>query len=206
MSDIFEIFRRISKNKTESAPVTHLVVGLGNPGSKYQYTRHNAGFLALSYLAQKENIKISKLRFKALTAEHYIGGVHALLMLPQTYMNLSGEAVLQAAEYYKIPAENILVICDDINLDVGKMRIRIKGSSGGQKGLENIIRLLDSDAFPRIRIGVGINPEGTELVDWVTGKIPDSDKEELYRKFENSYEAVKLILSGDINTAMNRFN
>lgn len=206
MADIFEIFKRISKKEEEPSPVTHLVVGLGNPGAKYQMTRHNAGFMALSYLSQKENIKINKLRFKSLTCDHYFGGVHALFMLPQTFMNFSGDAVSEAADYYNIPVQNIIVISDDVNLAVGKMRIRGKGSSGGQKGLGNIIERLNSDGFPRIRIGVGARPENIDMVDWVLGKIPEDAREDFYKCIENSYDAVKCLLAGDLQTAMNRYN
>jgi len=207
MADIFDIFKRIAKKEiTDTEPITHLVVGLGNPGDKYAMTRHNAGFMAMSYLSQKENIEINKLRFKALTRDIYLDGVHCLLMLPQTYMNLSGEAVSEAARYYNIPTENIIVISDDVNLDVGKMRIRVKGSSGGQKGLGSIIEHLNSDNFPRVRLGVGLKPEDADMVDWVLGKIPKCDQESFYKIIENSYEAVKLILKGDTQKAMSKFN
>lgn len=206
MADIFDIFKRITKNTGEAKPVSHLVVGLGNPGEKYAMTRHNAGFMAMSYLSQKENIEINRLRFKALTKDVYIDGIRTLLMLPQTYMNNSGEAVSEAAKYYKIPAENIIVISDDVNLAVGKMRIRLKGSSGGQKGLGSIIECLGTENFPRIRLGVGAKPEGVDMVDWVLGKIPKADQEEFYKTVENCYEAVKLLLATESQKAMSKFN
>lgn len=206
MADIFDIFKKIAKNGDRTEPITHLVVGLGNPGEKFAMTRHNAGFMALSYISQKEKFTINKLRFKALTRDAFIDGVHTLFMLPQTYMNLSGESVSEAARYYKIPTENIIVISDDVNLDVGKMRIRTKGSSGGQKGLGNIIEMLQSENFPRIRLGVGAKPDGIDMVDWVLGKIPKNDRESFYSVIENTYEAVKLLLKGETQKAMSKFN
>ena len=135
MSDIFALFKKIAKeNETSPVPITHLIVGLGNPGDKYYLTRHNAGFLMMDYLSQRLGVKIDRSKFKALTAEATIGGKRVLLMKPQTFMNASGEAVQAAAAFYKIPMENILVFSDDISLDVGRVRVRRKGSDGGQRG------------------------------------------------------------------------
>ena len=138
-----------------------LVVGLGNPGAKYESTRHNMGFLVADKLAQNEKLKFNKLRFKAWTATWEVGGEKVLLMKPQTYMNLSGEAVGQAARFYKIPADHVLVISDDISLPAGKLRIRAGGSAGGHNGLKNIIQHLGTDRFPRIKVGVG-SPQQAE--------------------------------------------
>ena len=157
MSNIFDIFKKIEKEKDDRAlaPITHLVVGLGNPGDKYFYTRHNAGFLAMDYISQKCGTQVNRSKFKALVGEATIAGKRVLLMKPQTYMNASGEAVKEAMAFYKIPIENVIVLSDDVNLDVGRMRVRKNGSDGGQKGLRSIITLSASDNFPRIRFGVG---------------------------------------------------
>ena len=149
MADIFDLFKKIEKSApVSSEPITHLVVGLGNPGKEYLFTRHNAGFLTVDYLSEKLGVKIDRAKFKALVGEAKIGGKRVLIMKPQTYMNLSGEAVREAADFYKIAPENIIVICDDINLAPGKMRIRKKGSDGGQKGLRSIIEQLGTDHKP----------------------------------------------------------
>jgi PTH1 family peptidyl-tRNA hydrolase len=156
MADIFELFRKISSgDDTKKSPITHIIVGLGNPGDKYYSTRHNAGFLAIDYISQKYSIKVDRVKYKAICGEGTIAGKGVLLMKPQTMMNLSGEAVSAAAAFYKIPPENIIVICDDVNFDVGKLRLRAKGSDGGQKGVRSITGLLGTEGFPRIKIGVG---------------------------------------------------
>ena len=156
---IFDIFKQIEQEKPSAGgSITHLVVGLGNPGDKYYNTRHNAGFLAMDYISQKVGARVDRSKFKALVGEAAISGKRVLLMKPQTFMNLSGEAVREAAAFYKIPMENIIVISDDVNLDVGKMRVRKNGSDGGQKGLRSIITLMGDDNCPRIRIGVGKKP------------------------------------------------
>ncbi len=190
------------KNKIE-----WLIVCLGNPGEKYTFTRHNAGFLTADYISQKENISINKLKFKALCGEMKIGDTRALIMKPQTFMNSSGEAVFAAAGFYKIPPERILVVFDDIELDVGKMRIRRNGSAGGHNGIKSIICRLNSDSFPRVKIGVGKKPSPEyDLVNWVLGKFPKADQKPLYEVIEKAYEAVKLIVQGKTNEAMNKFN
>ena len=184
-----------------------LIVCLGNPGEKYTFTRHNAGFLTADYISQKENISINKLKFKALCGEMKIGNTRALIMKPQTFMNLSGEAVSAAASFYKIPPEKVLVVFDDVELDVGKMRIRRNGSAGGHNGIKSIILNLNSDNFPRVKIGVGKKPSPEyDLANWVLGKIPKADQKALYEVIEKSADAVKLIVEGDISGAMNKFN
>ena len=185
----------------------YLIAGLGNPGEKYTFTRHNVGFLTADYISQKENISINKLKFKALCGEVKIGNTRALIMKPQTFMNLSGEAVSAAASFYKIPPEKVLVIFDDVELDVGKMRIRRSGSAGGHNGIKSIILNLNSDNFPRVKIGVGKKPSPEyDLANWVLGKIPKADQKALYEVIEKSADAVKLIVEGDISGAMNKFN
>ncbi len=208
MADIFDLFKKIERAGTPSGePITHLVVGLGNPGDKYLYTRHNAGFLTLDYIAEKAGVKVDRSKFKALTSEAVIGGKRVLLMKPQTFMNLSGEAVRGAADFYKIAPENVTVICDDINLAPGKLRIRKKGSDGGQKGLRSIIEHLGSDAFPRIRMGVGAKPHPEyDLADWVLGEFPKADRELFFTAMGNASDALPLIIGGDIDKAMSQFN
>ena len=205
MSNIFDIFKKLEQEKESKAlaPVTHLVVGLGNPGDKYFYTRHNAGFLAMDYISQKCGAQVNRSKFKALVGDATIAGKRVLLMKPQTFMNLSGEAVVEAANFYKIPVENIIVLSDDVNLDVGRMRVRKSGSDGGQKGLRSIIEKMGSDNFPRIRFGVGKKPHPDyDMADWVLGTFSESDKKAIFDCFVTSYEGLEKILSGDIDGAM----
>lgn len=207
MADIFELFRKIAPSGAAAGPLTHLVVGLGNPGPNYTHTRHNVGFMALDHLAAGLGVRIDRARFRALTAEAAIDGVRALLMKPETFMNLSGEAVAEAASFYKIPPENILVLCDDVNFEVGRIRIRRKGSHGGHNGLRNITACLGSEAFPRIRIGVGQKPTPEyDLADWVLGRFPAADETCLAERFGDTDAAVRLILSGRVDEAMNRYS
>lgn len=207
MADLFELFRKISTNAaSERKPITHIVAGLGNPGDKYAFTRHNAGFMTLDYLAQKYSFKINKLKFKSLCGETDILGNRVLFMRPQTFMNLSGEAVAEAAQFYKIENKNIIIIYDDISLDIGKMRIRRKGSAGGHNGIKSIISCLGTDVFDRIKLGVGSPPEGYDIVDWVLGKIPVDCQKDFYCTVEKTAQALELILSGETERAMNLFN
>lgn len=208
MADIFELFRKIEKSSAPTAePITHLIVGLGNPGKEYMYTRHNAGFMTLDFMAEKLGVKIDRAKFKALVGDAVIGKHRVLLMKPQTYMNLSGEAVTEAAAFYKIPMENIIVICDDINLAPGKVRLRRKGSDGGQKGLRSIITLSGSDEFPRIRMGVGAKPHPDyDLADWVLGQISKADQEVFFAAMGKVVDALPTILDGNIDKAMNMLN
>ena len=184
-----------------------LVVGLGNPGAKYESTRHNMGFLVVDKLAQNEKLKFNKLRFKAWTATWEVGGEKVLLMKPQTYMNLSGEAVGQAARFYKIPADHVLVISDDIALTAGKLRIRAGGSAGGHNGLKNIIQHLGTDRFPRIKVGVG-SPQQAEhdIADWVTGKPMGEDQKVIIEALDKAVAAIPVLIEQGVDRAMNRFN
>lgn len=205
MADIFDIFKKIEKERAEKAisPITHLVVGLGNPGDKYFYTRHNAGFLAMDYISQKCGATVNKSKFKALVGEATIAGKRVLLMKPQTFMNASGEAVKEAMSFYKIPIENVIVLSDDVNLDVGRMRVRKSGSDGGQKGLRSIITLTTSDNFPRIRFGVGKKPHPDyDMGDWVLGNLSESDKKAIFDCFVTGYEGLEKLLQGDVDGAM----
>lgn len=208
MSNIFDLFKQIEKKDTPTAGnLTHLVVGLGNPGDKYTFTRHNTGFMALDFIAEKCGVRVDRARFKSLCADARIGEHRVLLMKPQTFMNLSGEAVREAADFYKIPPENILVLFDDINFDVGVMRIRRNGSDGGHNGIKSIIYQLNSDAFPRVKIGVGKKPSPDyDLADYVLGTYSDADKKTLFSMFSRVYDGVELILSGQIDKAMNLYN
>lgn len=208
MSNIFDLFKQIEKKGTPAAGnLTHLVVGLGNPGDKYTFTRHNTGFMALDFIAEKCGVRVDRARFKSLCADARIGEHRVLLMKPQTFMNLSGEAVREAADFYKIPPENILVLFDDINFDVGVMRIRRNGSDGGHNGIKSIIYQLNSDAFPRVKIGVGKKPSlDYDLADYVLGTYSDADKKTLFSMFSRVYDGVELILSGQIDKAMNLYN
>lgn len=190
-----------------SRPVSWLVVFLGNPGLRYEGTRHNAGFMAADVLARKKNLRIDRSRFRALTATCSFGDVTALLMKPQTYMNLSGEAVMQAARFYKIPPEHILVVSDDVSLPVGSLRIRTKGSAGGHNGLKNIIALLGSEDFPRIRLGVGSPPHPDyEMMDWVLSVFRDQDAEDMKDAADHAADAVECYITCGPERAMNLYN
>ena len=208
MPDIFALFKKISKeNDAPATPITHLIVGLGNPGDKYFYTRHNAGFLMMDYFAQRCGAQINKLKFKALVGEATVAGKRCLLMKPQTFMNLSGEAVQQAAAFYKIPMQNVLVFSDDTALDVGRVRVRRKGSDGGQKGLRSIIRIMDTDDFPRIRFGVGQKPHPDyDMADWVLSEFTKEEQKALFAAFEKAYDGAVKVLEGDIDGAMQLCN
>ncbi|MBE6584482.1 MAG: aminoacyl-tRNA hydrolase [Ruminococcaceae bacterium] len=205
MSNIFDIFKRIEKENEQRAnqPITHMIVGLGNPGAKYENTRHNAGFMAMDHIAARLGVTVNRAKFKALVGEATVGGKRVLLMKPQTLMNASGIAVSEAAAFYKIPVENIIVMSDDINLDVGRMRVRKSGSDGGQKGLRSIINMMGSDAFPRIRFGVGKKPHPDyDLADWVLGNFSEDDKNKLCALFAPAYDGIEKILAGDVDGAM----
>ncbi len=193
--------------KNFGGSVEYIIVGLGNPDKKYENTRHNTGWLALDYIAEKQNCRVNRIKFKSFVGECNMGGSKVLLMKPTTYMNNSGQAVVEAMNFYKLPPENVIVIFDDISLDVGKMRIRAKGSDGGQKGMRSIIYLSGKDTFPRIKIGIGAKPNPNwDLADWVLSKFTDSEKKLLEEKFENAANAAELIIKGDIARAMNLYN
>ena len=195
------------KLRNKTAPYDYIIVGLGNPGAKYEMTRHNAGFLALELLAMEESKSIKRLKFHSLVCDAELGGKRCLLMKPQTMMNNSGEAVGEAAKFYKIPAENIIVIYDDVSLDVGQLRIRRKGSAGGHNGIKSIIVHLGSESFPRVKIGVGKKPNPEyDLAAWVLGNFPKDQQPDLKKALENSTQAVRLIAKGEIDRAMNLYN
>ena len=204
---IFDIFKQLEKEKQPPTPVEYIIAGLGNPGTQYEDTRHNCGFMTAETIAENHNTEIKKLKFKALTCEVRLGEKRCLLMKPSTFMNNSGEAVGEAAAFYKIPPENILIIYDDINLDVGRLRIRSKGSDGGHNGVKSIILRLNSDNFPRIRVGVGKKPHPDyNLADWVLSRFTKEEGQLLEPALKNAAQAAELIVNGKITEAMNKFN
>ena len=183
----------------------HMIVGLGNPGKQYEFTRHNAGFLCLDYLAAKNNIKVNKIKFKSLVGEGNISGEKVILLKPTTFMNLSGEAVVQAAGFYKIDVSDIIVVYDDISLPLGSLRIRERGSAGSHNGMKNIIYLLGKDNFPRIRLGVGANGD-RDLADYVLGKFSKEELKDFSSSVEDAVDAISYMLKGDTQKAMNLYN
>ena len=192
-------------NKTSG--VSWLVVFLGNPGLKYEGTRHNAGFMAADAMAAKLGVSINKARFKALTAVCTVGGESIMLMKPQTFMNLSGEAAREAVQFYKIPPEHVLVVSDEVLLPVGKLRIRRKGSAGGHNGLKNIIAMLGTDQFPRIRIGVGAPPHPDYgMIDWVLSTFKNQDAEDMAAAAKKTADAVECYILKGPDAAMNLYN
>ena len=195
------------KDSLSSSTYDYMIVGLGNPGKKYEFTRHNTGFLCVDLYAEQHGFKIDRLKFKSLIGETKINGKRCLFLKPQTFMNLSGEAVRDAAAFYKIPPDRIIVIFDDISLDVGKMRIRRKGSDGGHNGIKNIIYHLSSDLFPRIKIGIGAKPHPDyDLAYWLMTPFSKDDLKSLREVCENAGEALELMVDGKIEEAMSRFS
>lgn len=183
-----------------------LIVGLGNPGLQYDGTRHNIGFEALDKLADIHHISVNRSKFKALVGEGTIGGEKVVLMKPQTYMNLSGEAIAACRSWYKLENEDIIIMYDDTSLGIGDIRIRKNGSSGGHNGIKSIIAHLSTEVFPRIKIGVGQKPNGWDLGDYVLGKFTDDDKKVLDPRLKVVCEAVETMLKKDVDTAMNNYN
>lgn len=193
--------------KSNSGGVEWLIVGLGNPGDKYEATRHNVGFMVVDELAERARIPVQKLKFRALTNTAQVGDAKALLMKPVTYMNLSGEAVRQAADFYKVPPERVLVISDDVSLPVGKLRLRRGGSAGGHNGLKNIILHLGSDQFPRVKIGVGEKPHPDyDMAEWVLSRFIGEDKRTMDEAIKRAADSVECCIREGMDRAMNRFN
>ena len=191
----------------KKAPVSWLIVGLGNPGARYENTRHNVGFWAIDELSRRSDTAVRKIRFHALTADAVVGSQGVLLMKPTTYMNLSGEAVGEAARFYKIPPDRVLVISDDVSLPQGKLRVRRSGSAGGHNGLKNIIAHLGTDQFPRIRVGVGKKPHPDyDLADWVLSKFTGPDRQAMEAAIARAADAVTCLLSQGVDQAMARYN
>lgn len=207
MGNIFDIFKSIESKRAPAGPPEYILVGLGNPGMKYLTTRHNMGFIAVDYIAKELGVSVTRSAHKALCADAEIGGKRVFIMKPQTFMNNSGEAVISASKFYKIPAEKIIVISDDVAIPAGKVRVRPKGSSGGQNGLKDIAEKLGSENFPRIRIGVGADrPAGYDMADFVLGVPSKEDREAIDAILPKVMTAAEFICRGDIEGAMSRAN
>ncbi|MDR0987680.1 MAG: aminoacyl-tRNA hydrolase [Ruminococcus sp.] len=206
--DIFKIFEQLKKPGSDNHPgkISYIIAALGNPGMEYNNTRHNVGFIAADTLVKDAGGNFEKLRFKAKTADITIGKHRVLVLKPITYMNNSGDSVFEAMNYYKIKPDHVLIMCDEIYLNPGLIRIRRKGSHGGHNGLKSIFEVTGEENFTRIKIGVGNKPDGYNLSDWVLGKITDSDKPLMEQAFENTVDAVKLIVDGQIEKAMNKYS
>ena len=206
---MFDIFKKLEglRPAAPTGPVEAIVAGLGNPGREYENTRHNAGFLVLDQIAGSCGVRLDRLKYKSLCADAVLGGRRVLLMKPQTFMNLSGQAVTEAMRFYKLPAEKVIVIFDDISLEPGKLRIRRKGSDGGHNGIKSIIYLLEKDTFPRIKIGVGKKPHPEyDLADWVLSRLPQAEKKAVEARYDDICGALELMMKGQFDTAMSRYN
>ena len=205
MADIFDLFKKISSENKVNAigSVEYIVVGLGNPEKEYERTRHNAGFMAIDALASRLGVKVDRAKFQALVGEAVIADKRVLLMKPQTSMNLSGNAVIEAARFYKIAPQNVIVLSDDITLDVGRLRVRRKGTHGGHNGLRSIEARLSSQEYQRIKIGIGAKPHPDyDLVNWVLGNFTSGDIAILNESFDKLYAGLCKMLSGDTDGAM----
>ena len=193
--------------RRQASGVEWLIVGLGNPGEQYENTRHNVGWRALDEAAELAKVPVQKLKYRALTNTCELGGAKVLLMKPVTFMNLSGEAVGQAARFYKVPPERVLVFSDDVSLPVGKLRIRKSGSAGGHNGLKSIIQHLGTEAFPRVKIGVGGKPHPEyDMADWVLGKFPPEDKKVIDEMVQKAARAAAYYIQEGPDKAMGKFN
>ena len=206
MSNIFDLFKKIEK-KEDTSPVSFIISGLGNPGREYESTRHNVGFLAVDYIAESVGVKIDRAKFHALVGEGKIGDKRVLFMKPTTLMNNSGVAIGEAAAFYKIPAENVIVLHDEISFEPGVIRIRRKGSAGGHNGLKSIIAHLPGEDFPRIKIGVGKKPNPQyDLADWVLSHFTAQEEKALQPALERAADAALAIMDHGIYESANRFN
>lgn len=208
LKDIFAALNHLKKGGSGAVgPLEWIIAGLGNIGREYEQTRHNAGFMALDMLAEEKGVKLDRCRFQSMTAEVVLEGKRVLLMKPNTLMNRSGLALGEAAGYYKIPSERLLVIYDDISLEPGRIRLRREGSAGGHNGIKSIIDWVDSQNFPRIKIGVGKKPHPDyNLADWVLSRFKEEEKAPLKEALKMSSEAARMIVSGNMASAMNKFN
>ena len=206
---IADIFKKLESERTPApqGAVEYIICGLGNPGTQYEGTRHNIGFMTIDTLCEKYKLDCKKLRFKSLTCDAMISGKRCLIMRPTTFMNNSGEAVTEAMSFYKIPPERTIIVFDDISLEPGKLRIRRKGSDGGHNGIKSIIYLSGSDMFPRIKMGVGAKPHPDyNLADWVLGHFKKEQAEALETAMDNAVSSIELMVGGKMNEAMNKFN
>ena len=206
---IADIFKKLESERTPApqGAVEYIICGHGNPGTQYEGTRHNIGFMTIDTLCEKYKLDCKKLRFKSLTCDAMISGKRCLIMKPTTFMNNSGEAVTEAMSFYKIPPERTIIVFDDISLEPGKLRIRRKGSDGGHNGIKSIIYLSGSDMFPRIKMGVGAKPHPDyNLADWVLGHFKKEQAEALETAMDNAVSSIELMVGGKMNEAMNKFN
>lgn len=206
---IADIFKKLESERTlaPQGAVEYIICGLGNPGTQYEGTRHNIGFMTIDTLCEKYKLDCKKLRFKSLTCDAMISGKRCLIMKPTTFMNNSGEAVTEVMSFYKIPPERTIIVFDDISLEPGKLRIRRKGSDGGHNGIKSIIYLSGSDMFPRIKMGVGAKPHPDyNLADWVLGHFKKEQAEALETAMDNAVSSIELMVGGKMNEAMNKFN
>ena len=200
-----DIFASISKPK--AGPIEYVIVGLGNPGIQYEGTRHNVGFMVLDYIAKQCNVSIDRMKFKGMTCDTTLNGKRVLLLKPMTYMNLSGDSVRDAMNFYKLTPDRVIVVYDDISLQPGKLRIRLKGSHGGQNGMRSIIEQCGTDTFPRIKMAIGAKPNpGWDLADWVLSKFGTQELKPLEQAIENAYRAAALMVQNKANEAMNQYN
>ena len=207
MADIFDLFKKIESTSASTSPVTHIVVGLGNIGKQYEKTRHNAGFIAIDRIADAWGCKVDRVKFHSTVGEAVFKDKRILLMKPSTLMNNSGVAIGEAAAFYKIPPENVIVLHDEISFDPGIIRIRRKGSAGGHNGLKSVIAHLSSEEFPRVKIGVGKKPTPDyDLVDWVLGKFSDADLKAISDRLDDIRLACEDIICGNIDAAMNKYS
>lgn len=184
----------------------YIIAGLGNPGSKYENTRHNVGFQVIDILADRMGILVEEKKHKALCGRGALMGQKVILLKPQTFMNLSGESIRVAADFYKVEPEDILVVYDDVSLEPGQLRIRAKGSAGGHNGMKNIIAHLGTQEFPRVKVGIGEKPKGMDLADYVLSRFSKGEQELMAQAFKEAAEAVTMILGQGMDTAMNHFN
>ena len=206
MSNIFDLFKKI-ETKADTTPVSFIIAGLGNPGAQYEKTRHNVGFVAIDYIAEKLGVRIDRAKFHSIVAEAKIGNARVLLMKPQTYMNNSGVAIGEAAAFYKITPDRVLILHDEISFEPGMVRIRRKGSAGGHNGLKSIIAHLASEDFPRVKIGVGKKPTPDyDLADWVLGKLPKDHSDAIAARHDDILDASRLIADGKIDDAMQKYS
>lgn len=207
MANIFDLFKKIESTSASTSPVTHIVVGLGNIGKQYEKTRHNAGFIAIDRIADAWGCKVDRVKFHSTVGEAVFKDKRILLMKPSTLMNNSGVAIGEAAAFYKIPPENVIVLHDEISFDPGIIRIRRKGSAGGHNGLKSVIAHLSSEEFPRVKIGVGKKPTPDyDLVDWVLGKFSDADLKAISDRLDDIRLACEDIICGNIDAAMNKYS
>lgn len=184
----------------------YIVVGLGNPGKQYEATRHNAGFIAIDEIAKRIGVRVDKLKFKSLIGEGRIGTEKVILAKPQTFMNLSGQAVVELMQFYKVTPDRLIVLYDDIDLAVGQLRIRMKGSAGSHNGMRNIIYLLGEEGFPRVRIGIAKPKNGQDLASFVTGKFDKAEVPLMIDSIERAAEATITAIETTVDIAMNRYN